>query len=395
MEERLDKDIASLKDRIVNDKAFPLQNRKATETYYSFMKAKGVSKKTILKNLYCWKRFLKLLPKSLRLKSAKKVDIEKAIARIEEESISPATKQNIKVVVKSFYKHYKGEDYFYPKEVAWIPTSMQRGKKILPTDLLSETDILHMLENAPEIRDKCVIALLYDTGVRVGELINIKKKDVELDSNPAHVVVSGKTGMRKIPLFFSKPYVAQYLNTIKDYEPSDNLFCDYGAMKRFRRPIGRDGVAKMIRIVGKKAGITKPVNPHSFRHARASFYANKLTEQQLKHYFGWSGSSAMASVYVHLSGRDIDSAILQANGEKEAEKTTEPKLKIKTCPSCREPNGIDFQYCSRCGSPLDISVAMQQEKDKELLFNRLSAALKDEKDFRKFIETIKQRKGKA
>ncbi len=91
----------------------------------------------------------------------------------------------------------------------------------------------------------------------------------------------------------------------------------------------------------------------------------------------------------------MDSAILQANGVKEIEKTTEPKLKMKVCPSCREQNGIDSQYCVKCGSPLDITVAMQQDKDKELLFNRLSVALKDEKDFKEFIAEIKERKTKA
>ena len=158
--------------------------------------------------------------------------------------------------------------------------------------------------------------------MRIGELTNLKKKDIELSTHPATLMVKGKTGMRKIPVFFSKPYLAQFINTLKDYEPTDPLFCDLGqSWKKMRRPIERAGVAKVLRLLGKKANIQKRIYPHLFRHSRASFYANKITEQQLKAYFGWTKSSTMASTYVHLSGRDIDSAILQANGEAQPEKS--------------------------------------------------------------------------
>ena len=72
-------------------------------------------------------------------------------------------------------------------------------------------------------------------------------------------------------------------------------------------------VKKLISVNFKIAKVTKKVNPHMFRHSRATFLAKHLTEAQLKQFFGWTQSSDMAARYVHLSGRDLDSIMLQIN----------------------------------------------------------------------------------
>lgn len=56
------------------------------------------------------------------------------------------------------------------------------------------------------------------------------------------------------------------------------------------------------------------MNPHAFRPASATHLANILTEAQMKEFIGWIQDSDMASVYVHLSGRDVDRAILKLYG---------------------------------------------------------------------------------
>jgi hypothetical protein len=66
--------------------------------------------------------------------------------------------------------------------------------------------------------------------------------------------------------------------------------------------------------IAKKAGINKRIHPHLFRHSRATYMANFLTEAQMNAYFGWVQGSSMPSIYVHLPGCDIDDAVLKANG---------------------------------------------------------------------------------
>lgn len=64
----------------------------------------------------------------------------------------------------------------------------------------------------------------------------------------------------------------------------------------------------LFKKAARKTKIRKRCNPHIFRHSRATLLAQHLTEAQLKQVFGWTQSSKMASVYVHLSGRDNDDA---------------------------------------------------------------------------------------
>ncbi|MBW2965283.1 tyrosine-type recombinase/integrase, partial [Candidatus Woesearchaeota archaeon] len=75
-------------------------------------------------------------------------------------------------------------------------------------------------------------------------------------------------------------------------------------------------IRSMVSRTFEKAGIRKKCNPHAFRHSRATYMANHLTEFQMNQYFGWIQGSDMPSTYVHMSGREVDDAILAMNGLK-------------------------------------------------------------------------------
>jgi len=95
------------------------------------------------------------------------------------------------------------------------------------------------------------------------------------------------------------------------------------------------------------------MNPHNFRHSRATFFANHLTEAQMKEYFRWTQGSKMAAIYVHLSGRDVDEAILKVYGKKNMENKEQSILTPKDCQRCEETNPSENKFCSRCSMPLD------------------------------------------
>jgi len=64
------------------------------------------------------------------------------------------------------------------------------------------------------------------------------------------------------------------------------------------------------------------------------------------------------SIYVHLSGRDVDDALLGVYGlRKNAEE--KPQLSPKVCPRCEVANVYDAKFCSRCGLALDVKVAQE------------------------------------
>ena len=115
-----------------------------------------------------------------------------------------------------------------------------------------------------------------------------------------------------------------------------------------------------MRKLGEKAGIRKNIHPHLFRHSRATHLARHLTESQLNQFFGWSQGSRMAQIYVHLSGRDLDPALLRLAGLKsEAEEAEGSRFTIRRCPRCGELNPPNEETCKRCGMILDLEKANQ------------------------------------
>jgi len=375
--------LEKLENRILSNDSYLKVNKDYVEDYVEHLKAKGTNLKTIHKHLYSVEVLFDAVGTKIDLKQVTKKDIERVVAKVEatkRENGSDYTEEHrvrTRTIIKAFYKHLLGDDEFYPKQVAWIKTTGKRSERVLPQDILTEDEVLRLVDTAINQRDKAMISLLFDAGIRMGELLNMKKKDVDLDSNPAHITVKGKTGARQVTILFSVPYLASYMNIIKNKKAEDLLWKEMGVWINENNELQYDAVRKMLKTIAIKAGITKRIYPHLFRHSRATYYANRLTEQQLKHYFGWTGDSKMASTYVHLSGRDIDNAILEANGLKPQEEVKKPKLKIQTCPKCRLANGVDMLYCGRCGSALDIKAAIEQENVKTDIKQAMKEALKD------------------
>jgi phage FluMu protein Com len=145
----------------------------------------------------------------------------------------------------------------------------------------------------------------------------------------------------------------------------------------------------MLKRVANKAGIRKKVNPHIWRHARATFLANKLTEQQLKHLFGWKQSSTMAATYVHLSGRDVDDALLAVYGKKRiTRKDMETSLSPVDCPRCKEANEYSNVCCKKCGWVLDNKAAGKLEDKRKEADQIINALTKDPESLRLIAKAL-------
>jgi hypothetical protein len=83
----------------------------------------------------------------------------------------------------------------------------------------------------------------------------------------------------------------------------------------------------------------------------------------MKEHFGWVQASKMAGIYVHLSGRDVDNALLKIHGLVETEEDEEQSLKIIKCPRCKEHNPPTNKFCSKCWLALDTRTAMKLDEE--------------------------------
>lgn len=290
-------------------------------------------------------------------------DLKKLVAEIQQSNYSPWTKQTYKVLLRRFYKwHYGTKDY--PEIVSWITIGMSRSERRLPSegDLLVENDIEKFISTADHPRDKGLIAVLWESGARISEIGNPRIKHVSFDKYGALLTVIGKTGSRKIRLIWSVPYLSTWLNNhpFRD-DPEAPLWINIGNV-RHKEAMEYPNIRKLIITIAKEAGIKKRVNPHTFRHSRATFMAKHLTEFQMNQYFGWIQGSDMPSTYVHMSGKAVDEALLRMNGMVMEVNKNETKLMPRICPRCDTINSQDSKHCNKCGGVLDLRHAMEMEE---------------------------------
>jgi len=357
------------------------RNKELILNFINYNFARGLSNLRIEKYIYELVKIAELL--GTDFDKATKNDIERVIAEIERGDYSAWTKKDFRSMLKRFYKWLNG-DKGYPEQVSWIKSTISKKDVKLPEELLTEEDIRKMVEVCNNSRDKALIFALYESGARVGEIASLKIKDVKFDEYGSIIIVKGKTGMRRVRLIASDPYLRAWLNDhpMKN-DPEAPLW-----IKTSNEPVTYSTISKLIKTIAKKAGIKKRVHAHLFRHSRATFLAQHLTEAQLSHYLGWVQGSKMASIYVHLSGRDMDKALLGIYGIKLEEKKEDEKLKPKICPRCNEKNAYNAVFCSRCGLALDIKTAIEKSELREEADKLLSEILKKNPKFAKQLEKL-------
>lgn len=366
------------------------ENKEKILEFYQELLTQGLSKARLIKYLDTLKTISGFLNKAFE--KVKKEDIARLIRKIEEKGYSEWTKHDFKVILKIFFRWLrKTEDY--PEEVRWIKTGKKRNNT-LPEELLTEEEVKRMVEAATNPRDKALILVLYESGCRIGEILSLAIKNVQLDDYGAQLIVNGKTGMRRVRIIASAPKLAQWLDNhpLKE-DPDAPLWVSIGTRDR-NSALGYSAAKAALKDIAEKAGIKKRIYPHLFRHSRATILANHLTEAQLKQHFGWVQGSNMAATYVHLSGREVDNALLKLQGVSTEENKEESEFKVIVCPRCDE-NSPTSKFCSRCAMPFDLKMAVKLDEVKAKADKLLSILTQDPEILDKLLDKIEQLKAES
>lgn len=288
------------------------------------------------------------------------VDIEKAMAIIDNNGVKPQTKRSYGTAMRLFLL-YLGKD-----ELANQISVVVDRKRKLPEDLLTLEDIEKMIDAANQTRDKALIATLYETGARIGEIMQMRFKDVAFDENGGTLVLqNSKTTPRRIRIVWAVAHLRQWTLAHPTKQGNDPL---WARLDKTQGQLDYSGAWAIIHRIVKRSGIEKRVHPHIFRHSRATHLAQHLTEQELKTYLGWTPDSGMAGIYVHLTGKDIDPSILRMYGIDQGPAPSDI-LKPRKCPRCGEFQDAKAAYCMRCGFALTKEAASALDTTKDDLLN--------------------------
>lgn len=152
--------------------------------------------------------------------------------------------------------------------------------------------------------------------------------------------------------------------------------------------IGYVSARSTIQRIARAAGVKKRVYSHLFRHSRATEMASHLTEAQLNHHFGWVQGSRMTATYVHMSGREVDSALLRLAGVEEREKKGESKLlNARKCPGCDHINPFTARFCEKCWRALEANQRIESHAKPEAQGRLIEMILQDRE-----VQTLISRK---
>ncbi|MEZ5357213.1 MAG: site-specific integrase [Candidatus Zixiibacteriota bacterium] len=252
-----------------------------------------------LKYLSILQRLSKEYGKSFN--NVSQTDMEKLVEDLENDRIRKAndkayaeeTKVDIKKTIKKFWKWKDGNNRSYPEIVEWIDTNAE----IKEIPALSRKEIEKMIDHTPSVRNKALIMVLFDSGARVEELLNVRLKKEHLfwkDSLDCYMVrlEFSKTKPRTISLPLSTKYIKNWLEVHPGKNNSQSqLF-----------PMAYPNLKMTISRIAKRV-LNKKVTPHTLRHSSATYYANKLKNHyKLCYRYGWTMASNMVNRYLDREG---------------------------------------------------------------------------------------------
>lgn len=229
-----------------------------------------------------------------------KSDLEKFNKTLNE--LDPKSKARVISSIKSFYKYemIKGNVCENISNVLIIP----KFKKSIP-DILSIEEVDKLLDievlNHISARNKAMLELMYASGLRVTELINLKPNDVDLENNTVRTMGKGKKE-RIIPIGdYATVAVKNYLY---NYRP-DNKKCDYLFLNNHYNQMTRQGFFKVMKKLLLEKGINIKFSPHTLRHSFAShMLSNGADLRTIQELLGHSNIST-TEIYLYVNSKEI------------------------------------------------------------------------------------------
>jgi len=424
-----EKKVESVLDMVEDSEDIHPENADLLRDYRRDKELNGMAAATQQRNLSYLKKVAEHV-EATRFSEMDKDDVKEVVEWVHDrDDTQDSTVATYKKAIKSLWTWMN--DGETPEAVEWMQISSGNSTDTLPQDLLTKEEIQEQIAAAKNPRDGAFIAVLYETGARIGELIDATVGDIEDRKHGKKITIQGKTGARRVPLNESVPYINKWLNAHPNPTKDAPLWCkiQQGGPTETLRPgevedvtevhgigtemgrrlsyvgietgedLAQHSAEDLSRLIGVKqgkakrwldqfdpdaevggleslgyrylrqkvlkttmdrAGIDKPSNPHHYRHSRASYLANEMTEAQLCEWFGWVQGSDVPARYVHLSGRDIDRAYDEMHGLVEPDEEEE-QPDVKKCGRCGELNEPEATFCMRCGFGIDQEKAAEVE----------------------------------
>ena len=227
---------------------------------------KGYSNNTIASYKIDLEKFLEY-NKGKSINNITNSDLKEYVKYLNKENLNEKSISRNISCLKSFYKFLVIEKYINNNPSDSV--AMPKLKRNLPK-ILTEEEVLLLLDinlsDAFSYRNKAMLELMYATGLRVSELVNLRLQDIDL--NEDIVRTFGKGSKERVIPFgdyaceYLEKYIYEYRGLMLKGKPSEYLFLNNHGNK-----MTRQGLFKIIKKIAKEKGINKDLSPHTLRHS--------------------------------------------------------------------------------------------------------------------------------
>ena len=250
--------------------------------------------------------------KSLSFQEVKLEDLEQFSASLHDFGVSASSQSRILSGVRSFFRYLQLDGYLDDDPTELLPFP-QKGEHLPEFLTLKEVD---MLEDAIDLskwegqRNKAIIETLFSCGLRVSELVNLKKSDIYEEEKFVRVMGKGskerlvpisETALKQINYW----YMDRNLMKIKPGEE------DYVFLNRRGAHLTRTMILIMIKNTARDAGITKTISPHTLRHSFATALLKGGADLRVIQALLGHEDIGTTEIYTHLENSDLRREVLE------------------------------------------------------------------------------------
>jgi len=289
------------------------------EYFINFLKTlkleKNYSNLTILnygKDLKLFNQFLK----DEKIYDIKKIDyqiVRRYLVFLYDREYSRKTISRHISTLRSFFKYLASQKKINKNPMNLISNPKQEKKlpKFLYYDQVEKLLDIPDVNDPFGLRDKTILEILYSTGIRVSELINIKIQDIDFNRNTIKIL--GKGNKERYVIFGKvlKDILDKYLKEARPVLVKDDN--NYLILNRFGKKISARGVEDILNKVVRNGGLDYHISPHTLRHTFATHMLDngadlKSVQELLGH-----ESLASTQVYTHISNEHLRSVYLNSH----------------------------------------------------------------------------------
>ncbi len=260
------------------------------ERYCTYLKAKGMAESSVRTYANCISVFLAYFA-GRDVAGIRQEDIDQFLSEhIYTQGLARSTHAQYVAALRHFYrnrygKHIAVEQLAYPK----------KGKKL--PKVLAKEEIALMIKHTPNLKHRMLMAMQYGMGLRVGELVGIRMRDIDLGRGT--IVVHGK-GFKSRRVFISRGIAPMLQTYIDQYQPKDYLYEGQNG-----GAYSDTSVNAVLKQAARRAGITKSVHSHMLRHSYATHLLESGTDlRYIQELLGHS-SSKTTEIYTFVSTKKL------------------------------------------------------------------------------------------